>query len=71
MTPNEKRILTAALQAEAEADRMREAMRQHEQAFGAVVCVVCLIIIGTVAIGAGFRRVSQMIDAAKQAEVRK
>ena len=49
----------------------REAMRQQEQVFCAVVCVVCLIIIGAVAIGAGFRRVSQMIDAAKQAEVRK
>ena len=50
----------------------REAMRQQEQVFCAVVCVVCLIIIGAVAIGAGFRRVSQMIDADAQAqEVRK
>lgn len=65
MTPHEKHLflLQAALQ--------REAMRQQEQAFGAVVCVVCLIIISCVIIGAGFRRVSQMIDAAKQAEVRK
>lgn len=69
MTAYEQRILTEALQAEAES--RREAMRKQEQAFGAVVCVVCLIIIGAVAIGAGFRRVSQMIDAAKQEEVLK
>ena len=69
MTPHEKHLLQAALQAAA--DRRREAMRQQEQAFCAVVCVVCLIIIGAVAIGAGFRRVSEMIEAAKQAEVRK
>jgi hypothetical protein len=71
MTPHERLVLQEALQAEAEADRRREAMRQQEQAFGAVVCVVCLIIIGAVVIGAGFRRVSQMIEAAQQAEVRK
>jgi len=69
MTPHEKHLLQAALQAEA--DRRREAMRQQEQAFGAVVCVVCLIIISCVIIGAGFRRVSEMIDAAQQVEVRK
>lgn len=69
MTPHEQRILTAALQAEAES--RREAMRRQEQAFGAVVCGVCLIIISCVALGAGFRRVSQMIEAAQQAEVRK
>ena len=69
MTPHEKHLLQAALQAAA--DRRRDAMRQQEQVFGAVVCVVCLIIISCVIIGAGFRRVSQMIDAAKQAEVRK
>ena len=43
----------------------REAMRRQEQAFGAVVCLVCAIIISCVIIGAGFRRVSQMIDAAQ------
>jgi hypothetical protein len=69
MTAYEQRILTEALQAEAES--RREAMRKQEQAFGAVVCVVCLIIISCVALGAGFRRVSQMIEAAQQAEVRK
>jgi hypothetical protein len=70
MTPHEKHLLREAMQAEA--DRRREAMRQQEQAFGAVVCVVCLIIISCVIIGAGFRRVSQMIDADAQAqEVRK
>ena len=70
MTPHEKHLLRAALQAAAE--QKREAMRQQEQAFCAVVCVVCLIIIGAVAIGAGFRSVSQMIDADAQAqEVRK
>ncbi len=69
MTPHEKHLLRAAMQAEA--DRRREAMRQQEQAFGAVVCLICAVIISCVIIGAGFRRVSQMIDAAKQAEVRK
>lgn len=70
MTHYEQHLLRAAMQAEA--DRRREAMRQQEQAFGAVVCVVCLIIISCVIIGAGFRRVSQMIDADAQAqEVRK
>ena len=69
MTPHEKGVITAAMQAEA--DRRREAMRQQEQAFGAVVCVVCLIIISCVIIGAGFRRVSEMIEAAQQVEVRK
>ena len=69
MNPHEKRILQAALQADAE--QRREAMRQQEQAFGAVVCLVCLIIIGAVAIGAGFRRVSQMIEARQAQEVRK
>lgn len=69
MTPHEKHVLQAALQAEAES--RRDAMRKQEQAFGAVVCVVCLIIISCVAVGAGFRRVSQMIEAAQQAEVRK
>ena len=70
MNTHEKGMLTAAMQAEA--NRRREAMRQQEQAFGAVVCVVCLIIISCVIIGAGFRSVSQMIDADAQAqEVRK
>jgi hypothetical protein len=71
MTAYEQRILTEALQAEAEADRRREAMRQQEQAFGAVVCVVCLIIISCVAIGAGFRSVRNMIEARQAQEVRK
>ena len=76
MTTHEKGMVTAALQAESEflitaAIQRREAMRRQEQAFGAVVCLVCAIIISSVIIGAGFRRVSQMIDAAKQAEVRK
>ena len=69
MTPHEKHLLRAAMQAEAE--QRREAMRRQEQAFGAFVCLVCAIIISCVIICAGFRRVSQMIDAAKQAEVRK
>jgi hypothetical protein len=63
MTAYEQRILMEALQAEAEADRRREAMRKQEQAFGAVVCVVCLIIISCVALGAGFRAVRNMIEA--------
>ena len=67
MNPYEKRILTAALQAEA--DRRREEMRK--QAFCAFVCVVCMIITGAVAIGAGFLRVSQMIEARQAQEVRK
>jgi hypothetical protein len=49
----------------------REAMRQQEQVFCAVVCVVCLIIISCVIIGAGFRRVAQMIEARQAQEVRK
>ena len=70
MTPHEKHLLQAALQAAA--DRRRDAMRQQEQVFGAVVCLVCIIIIACVIIGAGFRRVSEMIDADAQAqEVRK
>lgn len=67
MTAHEQRILTEALQAEA--DRRREAMRQQEQDFGAVVCVVCLIILGACAVGAGFRSVRNMIEARQ--EVRK
>jgi len=63
MNHHEKHLLRAALQAEAE--QRREAMRRQEQAFGAVVCLVCAIIISCVIIGAGFRRVSQMIDAAQ------
>jgi hypothetical protein len=69
MTAYEQRILTEALQAEA--DRRREAMRKQEQAFGAVVCVVCLIIISCVALGAGFRSVRNMIEARQAQEVRK
>ena len=69
MTPHEKHLLRAALQAEAE--QRREAMRRQEQAFGAVVCLVCAIIISCVIIGAGFRRVSQMIEARQEQEVRK
>jgi hypothetical protein len=69
MTAYEQRILTEALQAEAES--RREAMRKQEQAFGAVVCVVCLIIISCVALGAGFRAVRNMIEARQAQEVRK
>lgn len=69
MTAYEQRILTEALQAEAES--RREAMRKQEQAFGAVVCVVCLIIISCVALGAGFRSVRNMIEARQALEVRK
>ena len=60
-------LLRTALQAEA--DKMREEMRK--QAFCAVVCVVCMIITGAVAIGAGFLRASQMIEARQEQEVRK
>ena len=67
MTPHEKGVLTASLQAEAY--KMREEMRK--QAFCAVVCVVCMIITGAVAIGAGFLRVSQMIEARQAQEARK
>ena len=68
MTPHEKHVLQAALQAE----HRREAIRQQEQAFCAVVCVVCLIIISCVAVGAGFRSVRNMVEARKaQQEVRK
>ena len=63
MTHYEQHLLRAAMQVEAE--QRREAMRRQEQAFGAVVCLVCAIIISCVIIGAGFRRVSQMIDAAQ------
>jgi hypothetical protein len=69
MTAYEQRILMEALQAEAES--RREAMRKQEQAFGAVVCVVCLIIISCVALGAGFRSVRNMIEARQAQEVRK
>lgn len=69
MTPHEKGMVTAAMQAEAE--QRREAMRRQEQAFGAVVCLGCLIIISAVVIGAGFRRVAQMIEARQAQEVRK
>jgi hypothetical protein len=69
MTAYEQRILMEALQAEAES--RREAMRKQEQAFGAVVCVVCLIIISCVALGAGFRAVRNMIEARQAQEVRK
>jgi hypothetical protein len=60
-------LLRTALQAEA--DKMREEMRK--QAFCAFVCVVCMIITGAVAIGAGFLRASQMIEARQEQEVRK
>jgi len=69
MTPHEKHLLRAAMQDEAES--RREAMRQQEQAFCAVVCVVCLIIISCVAVGAGFRSVRNMIEARQAQEVRK
>jgi CHASE3 domain sensor protein len=70
MTPHERLVLQEALQAEA--DRRREAMRKQEQAFGAVVCVVCIIIISCVAVGAGFRSVRNMVEARQaQQEVRK
>ena len=69
MTPHERLALQEALQAEAES--RREAMRRQEQAFCAVVCVVCLIIIGAVAVGAGFRSVRNMIEARQAHEVRK
>jgi uncharacterized membrane protein YvbJ len=70
MTPHERLVLQEALQAEAES--RREAMRKQEQAFGAVVCVVCIIIISCVAVGAGFRSVRNMVEARQaQQEVRK
>ena len=69
MTPHERLVLQEALQAEAES--RREAMRRQEQAFGAVVCVVCLIILGACAVGAGFRSVRNMIEARQAQEVRK
>lgn len=57
-------LLRTALQAEA--DKMREEMRK--QAFCAFVCLVCVIIIACVIIGAGFRRVAQMIEARQAAK---
>ena len=62
MNQHDTHLLLTSLQAES--DKMREEMRK--QAFCAFVCVVCMIITGAVAIGAGFRSVSQMIDAEKQ-----
>jgi hypothetical protein len=71
MTAHEQRILTEALQAEAES--RREAMRKQEQAFGAVVCLCCAIIIAVVVGSAAGRYIGQQFVKARQAqqEVRK
>lgn len=71
MTPHEQRILTEALQADA--DMRREAMRQQERAFGAVVCLCCAIIIAVVVGSAAGRYIVQQFVNARQAqqEVRK